>query len=63
LITNVESGRLHVRNEFALQRHDHVLEQELALLEPADTELIDHGVVLQAVDQVVEVPVTDAELT
>ena len=54
---------IHVRDELALEHGDHVLKQQLALLESADAELVHHGVVLQAIDQVVEISVTYPEFT
>jgi len=54
---------IQIGNHFALECRDHVFQQEFALLEPADAQLIDHWVVLQAIDKVVEVPVTDSQLT
>ena len=43
----------------ALERGDHVFEEEFAFLEPAYPQLVDHGIVLQAVYQVVEITVAD----
>ena len=49
--------------QLALERRDHVLDQEFAFLQAPDTQLIDHRVVLQPVNQVVEISVTDAQFT
>ena len=59
----VTPSGIHVRNELALQYRDHVFQQEFAFLEPADPELVDHGVFLQAIDQVVEISVANSELS
>ena len=55
--------RVQIRNQLTLERSDHVFEKQLALFEAANAELIHHWVVLKPVDQIVEVSVTDAQLT
>ena len=56
-------SRVEIRNQLTFERRDHVFEKQLALFEAADAKLIHHRVVLKPADQVVEIPVTDAQLT
>ena len=53
---------VEIRNQFALERRNHVFQDELALLESAYAQLINHRVMLQPDDKIIEIPVTDAQL-
>lgn len=57
----IESG-IEVRDEFAFHRSDHVFDQKLALFQATNSQLVNHRVVLQAIDQVVKISVTDPQL-
>ena len=52
---------IHVRDKFTLERRNHVLKYKSTLLESSNPELVDHGIMRQRVDQVVEVAVRDAQ--
>lgn len=54
--------RIEIGYKLAFQRSDHVLDQEFALFQATNSQLVNHRVVLQAVDQVVKVPMTDPQL-
>lgn len=53
---------IEIRNQFALQRCNHIFQNELALFESANAQLVNHRVMLQSADKVVEVSVTDTQL-
>src|SRR5512137_1414511 len=54
-------SRVEVRDQLALEASDLVLEQELALFQPAQLDLVHVEVQLQAMNYVVEVAVLDAQ--
>lgn len=54
---------VQIRNQFTFKRHDHVFQQQLAFLQAPDSQLVDHRVMLQSVDQVIEVPVTNPQFS
>ena len=54
--------RVQIRNQLTLKRRDHVLDQEFALFQAANAQLIHHRIMLQPIDQVVEISMADAQL-
>ena len=53
--------RVQIRYEFAFHPYDHVFKDQSPFFQPANTQLIDHGVMRQAVYQIIEVSVTYAQ--
>ena len=54
--------RVQIRNKFALQPFDHVLEHEFTFLEPFEHNVIDIRIVGQVGYYVVEIAVFDAQI-
>src|SRR5580698_6675841 len=53
---------VQIGDQLTLKFHDLILERELALLEPLELQLIDMDVHREARDDLVQVPVLDAQL-
>jgi len=54
---------VHIGNERTLKSRDRVFERKPAFFQSSNAQLVDHGVVRQFVDQVVEIAVIDTQLT
>ena len=57
----MRASGIQVRNKFTLHSYDHVFKDQSPFFKPADTQLIDHGIMGQAVNQIIEVTVTYAQ--
>lgn len=54
---------VEIRNHVALKIYDHIFQEQFPFLESSYAKLVDHGVVLQAINKVVEISMTDAQLS
>lgn len=53
--------RVQIRYQLTFHPNDHVFKDQSPFFQPADTQLIDHGIMGQAVNQIIEVSVTYAQ--
>lgn len=54
---------VQIRYQFTFEPNNHVLQDQSPFFQPANSQLVDHGIVGQAVNQVVEISVTDTKFT
>jgi len=54
---------VEIWDQLTFHPYDHVFKDQSPFFQPADTQLIDHGVMGQAVDQIIEISVTYAQFT
>ena len=59
----IQRLRVQIRNQFTLQPYDHVFKDQSPFFQPAYTQLVDHGIMGQAVNQIIEVSVTYAQFS
>ena len=52
---------VEIWNQFTFHSNDHVFKDQSPFFQPADSQLVNHGIMGQAVNQIIEISVTYAQ--